>query len=102
MTNKPFMTVRGGSVKVTVWENARHGSDRTFFSFDITRSYRDANDEWKETSSLTGDDALKAAALLQEAWTRTHAAVNRQQDAREAVPPAAPREPEDDHGEIPY
>lgn len=101
MNNKPFLTVRAGTVKVTVWENARHGSDRTFFSFDITRSYRDANDEWKETTSLTGNDALVAAVLLQRAFARVQFAENHQQDTRAAAAPA-PTEEADEHGEIPY
>lgn len=59
MTNKPFAEFRDGVLKVTVWKNDRKDGDRSFFSFDLRRSYKDEAGNWHETGSMTGDDALK-------------------------------------------
>lgn len=66
MNNKPKFTMRDGAIKATVWENTTEKG--TFCSVDLVRSYKDKNGEWKETTSLTGGDILRAANLLNEAY----------------------------------
>lgn len=77
MANKPVFEFRDGLLKVSVWENARKEGDRTFFTFDLKRSYKDEGGNWHETASLTGDDALKGANLLQQAYNASLKATSR-------------------------
>lgn len=97
MTNKPFEEFRDGLVKVTIWKNDRRDGGRSFFSFDVRRSYKDEAGNWHETTSLTGDDALKASHLLQLAYAHTLTA------GKAAAGNAHNADPEaDENGEIPY
>ncbi len=68
MTNKPTFTLRDGGIKATCWAN--DSEKGTFYSVDIVRSYKDKDDEWKETHSFSGSDVLKASHLLQAAYNR--------------------------------
>lgn len=66
MSKKPVFKLKDGLVKASVWENP---SDKgVFHSVSIVRSYTDGNGEWKETTSLSGSDILRAANLLQQAY----------------------------------
>ena len=84
MHNKPFAEYRDGLLKVTVWKNSRKGSERAFYTFDMKRSYRDDAENWQETSSLTGDDALKAGNLLMLAYNASLGALADKADRGEA------------------
>ena len=68
MADQPAKKFRIGYVTATVWKN--DGVDRPFYSVDVTRSFKDDNDEWKNTSSLNQGDLLNAAKCLMraEAW----------------------------------
>lgn len=44
MTNKPFKEFRDGLLKVTVWKNDRYDGGRSFYSYDLRRSYKDEAD----------------------------------------------------------
>lgn len=97
MTNKPFKEFRDGLLKVTVWKNDRKASERSFFTFDLRRSYKDEAGNWHETGSMTGDDAVKGGNLLQLAYNHTlTAGTAAAGNAHNADPEA------DENGEIPY
>jgi len=67
--SKPAFTLRDGSIKATAWANT---SDKgMFYSIDITRGYMTDNGEWKDTTSFSGGDALRASNLLKLAYNRT-------------------------------
>lgn len=68
MTNAPAMKLRDGTIQATVWRNTST-SGQTFYSVSITRSYRNGDDTWRQTESLTQDDLLAAAELLREAYS---------------------------------
>ena len=97
MNNKLFKEFRDGLLKVTVWKNDRKTSDRSFFTFDLRRSYKDDAGNWHETASMTGDDALKAGNLLQLAYAHTLTAGAAPSAAAHNADPEA-----DENGEIPY
>jgi len=64
-TNKP-KTIRDGSVVVSIFENSTDRGVR--YSVSVTRIFkRDESSEWERSSSLNGDDCLRAAELLREA-----------------------------------
>lgn len=59
--NKPFLTIRDGGLKNVVWENKTEKG--TMYNIVRVRSYKDKNDEWKETDQLSYKDLPKAALL---------------------------------------
>jgi hypothetical protein len=63
----PAIKFRDGCLQVTVWRN-KTTEGKTYYSANLTRSYRHGDDEWRETESLGGDDLLPAAELLKEAY----------------------------------
>lgn len=69
MSNQPKYKIRDGLIKATIWENDH--KDGVFYSVDLRRSYTDGNGEWKETTSFSGSDLLRAANLLQRAYNWT-------------------------------
>ena len=70
MSNKPVKTFRDGAIKATVWGNE---SDKgTFYSVDVVRSYKnDETGEWKDTTSFSGNEILRASNLLAKAYNHT-------------------------------
>ena len=58
-TKKPAQTFRKGTVKAAVWENK--GKDGVFHSVTFSRSYKDAEDGWRNTTSFNQSD-LEALA----------------------------------------
>ena len=66
--NKPAFSIRDGAIKLTCWAN--QSEDKTFHTIDVVRSYKDSNDEWKDTTQLSGSDILKASALMQEGYAK--------------------------------
>ena len=64
---KPAFTLRDGTLKATIWKN--DGEKGPWFSVDFSRGYR-VDGNWKDTSSIRGDDLLKLAFLAQEAYAK--------------------------------
>lgn len=67
MAKQPSMKFRIGAVTATVWENGE--KDNTFYTVNLSRSYKDG-DEWKNSDSLNYGDLLNAAKVLEraESW----------------------------------
>jgi hypothetical protein len=63
--NKPAFKASIGAVTVTVWRN--EGERATYYTTDITRTYKDAKGEWATTSSFNHDDLLNVAKLAERA-----------------------------------
>ena len=66
MSDKPAKKFRIGAVTATVWGNTNK-EDKTFFTTNLSRSYRDDGGEWKQTDSLNAGDLLNAAKALERA-----------------------------------
>ncbi len=58
---QPVFKARDGALQLSVWANENNGD--TFYSVDIKRSYKDSEDNWKETTSFTKRD-LGALSML--------------------------------------
>lgn len=69
MANSPVDTIRNGRLKVTIWKNSNTNGN-PFFTANMVKSYKDKNDEWRETTQLTGNEISHAAALLNKAAKR--------------------------------
>ena len=78
--NRPWLEVRSGMLKATVWEN-RAGDGTTYTSTQLSRLYKDANNQWQETTSLGREDLLRASHLLTRVFDQIEDAV--QQRRRE-------------------
>lgn len=65
--NHPVATVRDGALKIAIFAN-ESADGKTRYSGQLTRSYTDANGDWKETRSLSGSEYLRAALLLEQAY----------------------------------
>lgn len=63
---KPEATLRDGLLKATIWKN--DSEKGAFYSVDLVRSYQDKDNNWKETSSMTGAELLRAANILTNAY----------------------------------
>jgi hypothetical protein len=63
---QPAHKIRFGLLQVTIWRNT---SDKgTWYSAVPSRSYKQGEDTWKETDSLSTDDLLAMAELLRQAF----------------------------------
>lgn len=67
MSDKPVKKFRIGFVTATIWKN--QGTERAFYTVDVSRTYKDG-DELKNTSSMGHADLLNAVRVLTraEAW----------------------------------
>ena len=68
MNNKPAFTLRDGAIKATAWAN--DSEKGIFYSVDVSRGYKDQSGEWKETTSFSGNDILRAGNLYNAAYNR--------------------------------
>ena len=71
MGTKPDQEFKVGSVKASVWSNPRETRDGKLFNSHkviVDRIYRDAQGEFKATSSLDVNDIPKAILALKKAY----------------------------------
>ena len=68
----PATAFRSGNVNVAVWENT--GETGPFFSITFSRPYKDAQGNWKNSSSygLNDLDSLSTLAELAKDWVSGH------------------------------
>lgn len=62
----PEKKFRAGAVSATVWINTNEKG--SFPSIQLGKSYRDKENNWKETNSFNVNDVPKAVVVLQEAY----------------------------------
>ncbi len=78
--NPPVHTVRFGAVKAAVWENqTQHG---VMHNVTVSRSYKDDQGDWQESSSFGADDLLSLAKALDAA----HSWIHEQRQSRDRDP----------------
>ena len=64
--NKPYATLRDRAIRATIWKNTGERGD--FYSVDFSRTYKDAQDEYRDSSSFSGTDLLKVSRLALKAY----------------------------------
>ena len=75
----PIYTVRIGNIKATVWEN-QSTTGKTFHTTSLTRSYRDEQEQWHESSAFYPDDLPKIELASRKSFEFIYArAAERQQ-----------------------
>lgn len=69
--NRPAHTIRYGAVRAAIWRNVvdNGNASRPMYSATFTRSYKDDQNNWKESSSFGLDDLLLLAKAADEAHT---------------------------------
>ncbi len=65
--NQPVHHIRYSRIDAAVWQHA--GDNGTWYNVTFSRSYKDANDEWKSSDSFSADDLLLLAKIANEAHT---------------------------------
>ena len=65
---RPTATVRIGAVKAAIWEN--QAGDRTRYNVTFSKSYRDAEGQWKTTHSFGRNDLLVLAKVADQTHSR--------------------------------
>lgn len=65
--NKPIKKYKGKNVSLSVWENKTQ-DDVVLHSFSFQKSYKDQEDEWKQTTVLSINDLPVLKTLLDEAY----------------------------------
>jgi len=63
--NQPVHRIRVSGVQAAIWEN--RGETGPWYNVTLSRSYKDANDEWKSADSFSVNDLLLVAKLADEA-----------------------------------
>ena len=59
--------IRISRIHGAIWQNS--GDNGPWYNVTFSRSYRDANDDWKSTDSFSVDDLLVLAKVANEAHT---------------------------------
>jgi hypothetical protein len=69
--NRPVHTIRYGTVRAAVWRNVVDlgAASREMYSVTFSRSYRDVDNQWKDSASFGADDLLVLAKAADEAHT---------------------------------
>lgn len=84
-TNQPADKICYGGIQATIWGNPVKDGDGIRYSVTYVRSYKTADGQWKDTSSLSEIDNLKLGQLIPKVADRIAElkAANRQADAEE-------------------
>ena len=71
-TNKPpAATIRYGGLKAVIWKNTTQDEpQKVRYTVNYIRSYKNANGEWKDTTSFSEIDNLKIGQLISKVADR--------------------------------
>ena len=63
--SRPAHTVRYGSIKAAIWRNVVDigNASRPMYNVTFSRSYRDGENNWRDTQSFGYDDLLLVAKI---------------------------------------
>ena len=64
--NAPVLTLRDGTLQVSVWENQTRSN--RWYSATMKNSYQDADGNWHDTQTFRFNDLLRIALLAREAY----------------------------------
>jgi hypothetical protein len=65
--NQPVHRIRISRIQASIWQNT--GDNGPWYNVTLSRSYKDANDDWKSADSFSVDDLLVVAKIANEAHT---------------------------------
>jgi hypothetical protein len=69
--NRPAHTIRYGAVRAAIWRNIvdNGNASRPLYCATFSRSYKDGENNWRESGSFGTDDLLLLAKAADEAHT---------------------------------
>jgi len=69
--NRPVHTVRYGAIRAAIWRNIvdNGNASRPMYSVTFSRSYKDGQDNWKDSPSFGVDDLLLVSKAADDAHT---------------------------------
>lgn len=65
---RPVETIRDGNLKVSIWENTR--DDKSAYSVQFRRSYRDQEGQPRDADSYFAGDLLRLSRLATQSYDR--------------------------------
>lgn len=67
----PTHTIRYGVVRAAIWRNVvdNGNASRPMYNVTFSRSYKDGDNNWKDSTSFSADDLLLLAKVADEAHT---------------------------------
>lgn len=70
-SNRPVHTIRYGTIRAAIWRNVVDlgNASRELYNVTFSRSYKDSDDQWNDSSSFALDDLLVLAKAADEAHT---------------------------------
>lgn len=70
MSNKPVKKFRIGYVNATVWENEAVSGDGKWYTVDFSRTYKDGDDKFQQSTAFGHADlpAIAVLAARAESW----------------------------------
>lgn len=68
--NQPEKKFRIGNMTATIWKNTnqKDGKEIAFYTVSLQRSYKDKDNNWKNTDSMRNNDIPKAVLALNKAY----------------------------------
>lgn len=66
----PASVIRDGDLKASIWENS--GKNGPYFTTTFAKTYRDRNNELRDTSVFNNSDLLRISELARQAYGRTN------------------------------
>ena len=63
--NQPVHRIRASRIEAAIWQN--QGDTGTWYNVTLSRSYKDASDEWKSADLFSADDLLLVAKVADQA-----------------------------------
>ena len=61
--NQPAAKLKYLGVEATIWGNPKNDGEGIRYSVTYSRNYKDSNDQWQSTHSLSEHDNLKLGVL---------------------------------------
>lgn len=66
----PANVLRDGDLKASIWEN--NGKNGPYFTTTFAKTYRDRNNELRDTNVFNNSDLLRISELARQAYGRTN------------------------------
>lgn len=96
--NRPVHVVRYGSIKAAIWRNVidNGNASRPMYNVTVTRSYRDGEQQWHDSTSFGYDDLLVVAKAVGDChtWIAAQMVRDSQERQREEREPSQEQEQE--------
>lgn len=83
-SQQPIDQIRIRNVRAAIWSNTTK-EGRTFYSVTVSRSYRDADGNWKDTTSFSPTELLTLAKVADMAHSRIVDLISNSSDADDEV-----------------